>query len=102
MLALGCVAGLAAFARVLSFLMRRHYGPVMAALTGFMAGSLVKLWPWRTGASGAGDLPVMPWMYQHLSGHEPMLLGVMAAVLLGLGVVGLLVLARDAGTVARA
>jgi putative membrane protein len=99
MLALGCVAGLAAFARVLSFLMRRHYGPVMAVLTGFMAGSLVKLWPWRTGASGAADLPVMPWTYEQLSGHDPMLMGVAAAMLLGLGVVVLLVVARDAGAV---
>ena len=95
-LGLGCVTGLAAFARVLSFLMRRHYLPVMAALTGFMAGSLVKLWPWRVGGSGGADLPVMPWTYQQL-GHDPMLLGVMTAVLLGLVAVILLVVARDAG-----
>ena len=98
MLMLGCVAGLAVFARVLSFLMRRHYGPVMAVLTGFMAGSLIKLWPWRSGASGA-DLPVMPWTYQQLNGHDPMLLGVVAAMLLGLGVVVLLVVVRDVGAV---
>jgi putative membrane protein len=97
MLALGCVAGLAAFARVLSFLMRRHYVTVMAALTGFMAGSLVKLWPWRTGGSAGAEIPVTPWTYQQLSGHDPMLFGVVAAILLGLGVVVVLVVARDVG-----
>jgi putative membrane protein len=95
-LALGCVAGLAVFARFLSFLMRRHYLPVMAALTGFMAGSLVKLWPWRSGGPGGADLPVMPWTYQQL-GHDPMLLGVIAAILVGLAAVLLLVVARGAG-----
>ena len=70
--------------------------PVMAALTGFMAGSLVKLWPWRSGGSGGADLPVMPWTYQQL-GHDPMLLGVIAAILVGVAAVVLLVVARDAG-----
>jgi hypothetical protein len=39
----------------------------------------------------------MPWTYEQLSGHDPMLMGVAVAMLLGLGVVVLLVVARDAG-----
>ena len=41
----------------------------------------------------------MPWTYQQLNGHDPMLLGVVAAMLLGLGVVVLLVVVRDVGAV---
>ena len=43
----GALAGLALFPRLLDALMRRHFQPVMSALTGLMAGSLVRLWPWR-------------------------------------------------------
>lgn len=45
--ALGAVIGLAFFSRVLSWLFAKHHDIVVAALTGFMLGSLRKLWPWK-------------------------------------------------------
>lgn len=44
----GTVVGLALFARLLQRLLARHHDLTMAALAGFMAGSLWKIWPWRT------------------------------------------------------
>jgi putative membrane protein len=41
------VVGLLLFSRLLSWLMHNYREPVLALLTGFMAGSLVRLWPWR-------------------------------------------------------
>jgi putative membrane protein len=44
---IGCVAGIASFARVLSWLLHHFHGPTIALLTGFMAGALRKIWPWK-------------------------------------------------------
>ncbi len=47
-LALGCVLGLLLFSRLLSWLLQTHRAAVLAVLTGVMAGSLSKLWPWQS------------------------------------------------------
>ena len=44
---LGCLVGLASFSRVLSWLFAHHRKSTLATLTGFMLGSLNKVWPWR-------------------------------------------------------
>lgn len=44
----GCVFGLLAFSKLLHFLMDRFEKPTMVALTGFVLGSLVKVWPWNS------------------------------------------------------
>jgi len=43
--ALGCLVGLLLFSRVLGWLLARYWTPTMAALCGFMIGSLSKIWP---------------------------------------------------------
>lgn len=45
--ALGCLLGLTAFSRVLSWLLAKYKYTTFAVLTGFMLGSLNKIWPWR-------------------------------------------------------
>ena len=44
---LGAIVGLALFSRVLSWLFHRHHDIVIAVLTGFLLGSLRKIWPWK-------------------------------------------------------
>ena len=46
-LALGGVIGLGAFVHLLNFLMKRYYNATVAALIGFMAGALPRIWPWQ-------------------------------------------------------
>ena len=53
--ALGCLTGLATFSRFLKFLFERYPQPTLALLTGFMLGSLYKLWPWRVVTDYARD-----------------------------------------------
>lgn len=43
----GCVVGLLGFSHVLSYLINRFQAPVLALLTGFLAGSLAMVWPWQ-------------------------------------------------------
>ncbi|NJN15175.1 MAG: DUF368 domain-containing protein [Oscillochloris sp.] len=45
--AAGAVVGLLGFARVLSWLLNHYHDVTVAALVGFMAGSLRKIWPWK-------------------------------------------------------
>ena len=44
----GCAVGLLGFARVLSFILDRFKATTLAMLTGFVAGSLAVIWPWKT------------------------------------------------------
>lgn len=44
---LGCIIGLLSFSRVLSFLLNKFKAVTLAVLTGFMIGSLNKIWPWK-------------------------------------------------------
>ena len=46
--ALGCATGLIAFVRLLRWLLARWHGQIVALLVGVMAGSLWKIWPFRT------------------------------------------------------
>ena len=45
--ALGCAVGLIGFAKFLKWLLHRHHAVTMATLCGFMAGSLLKIWPFQ-------------------------------------------------------
>ncbi len=45
--ALGCAVGLVTFSRILSWTFKHYKNPTLALLTGFMIGSLNKIWPWR-------------------------------------------------------
>lgn len=44
---IGAVLGLALFSRLLSWLFKNHHDIMIASLTGFMIGSLRKIWPWK-------------------------------------------------------
>lgn len=63
----GMVTGLLLFTRMLKWLLSRYYQGTLALLTGFIAGSLVKVWPWKTDALGtlASEAVhnVAPWHY---------------------------------------
>ena len=45
---LGAVVGIILFSRVLSHLLKHYYNLTVALLVGFMAGSLWKIYPWKT------------------------------------------------------
>jgi putative membrane protein len=46
-LALGCIIGLIAFSRLLSFLFANYKDITIGLLTGFVVGSLMIIWPWK-------------------------------------------------------
>jgi putative membrane protein len=54
LVALGAVAGLAAFSTLLNWMLRRFHDLVLAVLIGLMVGSVRVLWPWPPGPEGVG------------------------------------------------
>lgn len=46
--AVGCFLGITSFSHVLSYALRRFRNVTLAVLSGFMLGSLNKVWPWKT------------------------------------------------------
>lgn len=45
--ALGCLVGLISFSKVLNWLFKKAHNLTIAILTGFLVGSLNKIWPWK-------------------------------------------------------
>ncbi|WP_459587979.1 DUF368 domain-containing protein [Corynebacterium camporealensis] len=56
--ALGALCGLAAFVKLLNWLLHHHRNVTLAAMAGFMLGSLRALWPFGEGQD-AGTLPII-------------------------------------------
>ena len=102
---LGCVVGLGLFSRVLTWMFDKAHDITVALLTGFMIGSLNKVWPWKitiqTRLNSHGEeVPflqnnVLPSAY--VDGEPLVLLAVIMAII-GFGVVfGLEKLAANQG-----
>lgn len=47
-LAAGCAIGLIVFSNILAWVFKRYADPTLALMTGFVIGSLVVIWPWKT------------------------------------------------------
>lgn len=45
--AMGCLVGLLSFSRLLSWMFKKAHDLTIAVLTGFLIGSLNKIWPWK-------------------------------------------------------
>lgn len=83
--AAGAVAGIIGFSHLLSWLLTRYHGLTVALLTGFMVGSLNKIWPWKetlewyTDSHGAVqplvERNILPDAYPALHDGEPAMLG---------------------------
>ena len=43
----GCITGLLAFSKLLNWLFKKYHDITIALLTGFLIGSLNKIWPWK-------------------------------------------------------
>ncbi|KYG76198.1 putative membrane protein [Roseivirga ehrenbergii] len=81
---LGCIIGLLSFARLVSWLFKKYHNITIGVLSGFMIGSLNKVWPWKeaieTYIDRHGDLKplvqanVLPNQYYVKTGAEPFFL----------------------------
>ena len=56
--ALGAILGITSFSRVLSFALKHFRNITLAVLTGFMLGSLNKVWPWKELVDNMHGIPI--------------------------------------------
>jgi len=91
--AMGCASGLLCFSKVLNWFFTQYRNLTMALLTGFLLGSLNKVWPWketlttRVNSHGetVADLQqnISPYIYQHVTHLDAQLLSVSLLAVLG-------------------
>ena len=93
----GGIVGIIAFSNAIGWLLKKYPNATLAMLTGFMIGSLNKLWPWkeiletRIGTTGE-EIPVLersilPSQYAALYGESPQVFPVMVCALAGLALI---------------
>ena len=98
----GCAAGLLAFSHLLGWLLQHYHDQVMAALTGFLIGSLYLIWPWKEvlsyRLSSSGEQKPLAWLnvsparFTEVSGADSQVL--LAVLLAVVGIVLVLGLER--------
>ena len=94
---LGCLAGLAIFSRLLSFLLTNFQEGTYSFINGLLVGSLPVLWPWQHGDNaeeirliGEGmyqKLIILPSNYTEITGNKVMLLESLSAFFLAIALV---------------
>lgn len=94
---LGCLIGLLSFVRVISWVLHKYYFLAVALLSGFMIGSLNKVWPWKEVTSfridshgiqvALQDKSILPTSYMEATGTDPQLLPALFFAAIGIGVV---------------
>lgn len=92
--AVGAAVGLLSFSNVLSFLLKKYHNITVAVLTGFMIGSLNKVWPWKHTVQTFFDrhgvekpleqINISPSNYTQLTGNDNFLLSAVALAIIGL------------------
>lgn len=94
---IGAVIGLLSFANVLTWFLKKFYNQTIAVLSGFMIGSLNKVWPWKqtveTFIDRHGEIkPLLQknvWAtdYLELTGNEPFLVSAILLAMVGFSII---------------
>ena len=95
--AIGGALGVVLFSNVIAWLFKNHPNATLALLSGFMIGSLNKLWPWkevvewRINSQGETvpllEKSISPGKYAELYALDPMLIPIIACMLAGTALV---------------
>lgn len=95
--AAGCACGLLGFSHFLGYMLQHFRAQVLSVLTGFLAGSLVMVWPWQHATSSytksdgrvvtLSAEKVMPGQFAELTQQDPMTLITCLCAVLGLALV---------------
>ena len=95
----GCAVGIVSFSHFLSWLLKKFYMLTIALLSGFMLGSLLKVWPWKVpGAAEGFDYPALPGTFEMTTGLDAQLGTSILFAVLGLAVVLLIEFAAGKGS----
>jgi len=89
----GAAVGIISFSNVLSWLLKKYHNPTIALLSGFMVGSLNKVWPWKevveTFTDRHGEIKplieenILPGTYEQITGNQSFFVGAIALAIFG-------------------
>lgn len=89
----GALIGIIGFSNILSWLLRRYHDLIIGLLSGFMIGSLNKVWPWKnvveTFIDRHGEVKplleenVLPGTFEKVTGNPSMLVGALLIAVAG-------------------
>ena len=93
----GCVVGILSFSRAVSWMLKHFHDSTIAVLSGFMIGSLNKIWPWKRTIlfrenSAGKQVPlieenIFPGDYFGQTGNDPFILQAILFIALGIFIV---------------
>jgi putative membrane protein len=93
----GAVLGIISFSNLLAWLLKKYHDLTIAMLSGFMIGSLNKIWPWKitieTFTGSHGELRplvqknVLPWNFAAQGGDDPQVLWAVLIAFCGFGII---------------
>ncbi|MDT8412640.1 MAG: DUF368 domain-containing protein [Vicingaceae bacterium] len=89
----GCVVGLLSFSKFLNWLFKKYHDITIAILTGFLVGSLNKIWPWKEALSSRENSKgeIVPFIETNVLPsqfhEEPQIMGVIILALIGFGLI---------------
>lgn len=92
----GCIVGLLSFSKLLSWMFKKHPDLTIAVLTGFLIGSLNKIWPWKETISTRinSHNKIVPFIQDNISPTkfvgEPQIVIAIVMAIVGLGLILLL------------
>lgn len=78
----GAILGLLTFGRLLRWLFQRYQNITVALMTGFIAGSITKVWPFR-GIRNGWELPISPSTWHVENSLDIPWVGIISALVLG-------------------
>ncbi|MDG1477386.1 MAG: DUF368 domain-containing protein [Vicingaceae bacterium] len=89
----GCIVGFLSFSRLLSWMFKKYHDLTIAILTGFLVGSLNKIWPWKLTISNRTNShgEVVPFIQENVLpadfiGEANIILSIVIAIV-GLGLI---------------
>lgn len=93
----GALIGIIAFSNLLSWLLKNYHNLTIATLTGFMIGSLNKVWPWKEVTETFIDRHnvvrplternILPATYENLTDNQAWLTGALLLAIVGFGLI---------------
>lgn len=93
----GALIGIISFSNLLSWLLRKYHDLTIGLLTGFMVGSLNKVWPWKkvveTFVDRHGEIKplieenVLPGTFENATGSPAMVFGALVLALAGFALI---------------
>jgi len=92
---IGAITGLLLFSKGLKFIFERYYTITIALLSGFLLGSLNKLWPWKevletfTKHEGTPKEEIIPLTVQNLPPDSNWPIALLFAIIGGVTVIGI-------------